>query len=44
MGRDKAERIGRTNALADLPAADEPTKARWLDTLHDLGCTRAQVG
>lgn len=44
MGRDKAARVGYDNPLVDLPSADEPTKARWLDTLHALGCARARLG
>jgi pyruvate formate lyase activating enzyme len=44
MRRDKAARIGYDTRLKDLPSADEATKARWLDTLHGLGCKRAQLG
>jgi glycyl-radical enzyme activating protein len=44
MGRDKAARIGYDNPLAGLSSADEATKARWIDTLHQLGCTRARLG
>jgi glycyl-radical enzyme activating protein len=44
MGRDKAARIGYDNPLADLPSADEATKASWIDRLHHLGCTRARLG
>ncbi len=44
LGRDKAARIGYDNPLAGLPSADEATKARWIDALHDLGCTRARLG
>lgn len=44
LGRDKAARIGYDNPLADLPSADEATKVRWLDALHQLGCSRARLG
>ena len=44
LGRDKAERLGVRNALADLPTTDEGTVAGWLDALHRLGCTRAERG
>jgi pyruvate formate lyase activating enzyme len=44
LGRDKAARIGYDNPLADLPSADEATTARWIDTLHQLGCERARLG
>jgi glycyl-radical enzyme activating protein len=44
LGRDKASRIGHDNPLMDLPSADEVVKARWIDALHDLGCTRARLG
>jgi hypothetical protein len=44
MGRDKAARIGYDPALPDLPSADEATQQRWLEALHQLGCTRARLG
>jgi len=44
LGRDKAARIGYHTPLADLPSADEATKAGWLRALHALGCERAQFG
>jgi pyruvate formate lyase activating enzyme len=44
LGRDKAARIGQDYALADVPSADEATKADWLERLSDLGCTRAVLG
>jgi pyruvate formate lyase activating enzyme len=44
LGRDKAARIGYDNPLADVASANEATKLRWLDTLHQLGCTRARLG
>ena len=43
MAREKHERIGCENPLGDLPTTDEATKARWLETLHALGCTRARL-
>jgi len=43
-GRDKSARIGLPNPLADLPTTDEATKAGWLASLRDLGCTRARFG
>jgi pyruvate formate lyase activating enzyme len=44
LGRDKGARIGRPWQLEDVPSADEERRARWLATLHDLGCTGAALG
>jgi pyruvate formate lyase activating enzyme len=44
LGRDKAARLGYHDPLAHLPSADAAAKARWLDTLRQLGCERAQLG
>ncbi|MCL4705525.1 glycyl-radical enzyme activating protein [bacterium] len=41
MGRDKAMRIGKPAHLKDLQNADETTKAHWLETLRELGCSAA---
>lgn len=44
MGRDKAARIGHATPLPGLATTDDATRQRWLQTLHDLGCTRAVLG
>jgi glycyl-radical enzyme activating protein len=43
-GREKAGRLGCESPLGYLPSADEAAKQRWLTTLQDLGCNRAEFG
>lgn len=44
MGNYKALRIGRTPRLAGLKTASHDMKTRWLQQLHELGCTEARLG
>ncbi|HEY2789534.1 MAG TPA: glycyl-radical enzyme activating protein [Gaiellales bacterium] len=44
LGRDKAERVGYRNPLADLPTTDDATVDGWLAELRRLGCERARRG
>lgn len=44
MGRKKACQIGFENPLADVAAADEADKARWLAELRSAGCDQAVIG
>ena len=43
-GRGKYARYGMPSPMPDMPSADEPTKAGWIEALHALGCTRARLG
>lgn len=44
MGRNKSAHVGLVNDLQGVPTTDEATKTRWIERLHDLGCTCARLG
>jgi pyruvate formate lyase activating enzyme len=44
LGRSKGQRVGLTYPLRDVPVPDAEAKERYIDRLHELGCTAAKLG
>jgi pyruvate formate lyase activating enzyme len=44
LGVGKGVRVGRPRALEGIETTSEETRGRWIENLHDLGCTAARLG
>ncbi|NSW53232.1 MAG: glycyl-radical enzyme activating protein [Anaerolineae bacterium] len=43
LGTAKSVRLGATAPLPGLPSATPDQRSRWIETLHALGCAKAQL-